>query len=226
MSISDTVDSRNSFRHLQRVLAYVLRFINSEKGRRKRQEHRQLSSTELDHALVVIMKSIQKPAFNEEVKQLQRCGKVSGASSLSELNPFMDENDLIRVGGRLENDNLSFEAKHPIILPYNDSYACLLLEMLHKDHMHCGSNTLIAITRQKFWPIKIKTMARAVLHKCVQCVKAKPVLYKLLMGNLPDERIQPCRPFSNTGVDFCGPFHVHYKVRGKVYIAVFCCFAT
>ena len=95
--------------------------------------------------------------------------------------------------------------------------------MLHKDHMHCGSNTLIAITRQKFWPIKIKTMARAVLHKCVQCVKAKPVLYKQLMGNLS-------RPFSNTGVDFCELFHVHYEVRGnkphKVYIAVFCCFAT
>ena len=79
---------------------------------------------------------------------------------------------------------------------------------------------------QKFWTIKIKPMARAVLHKCVQCVKAKPVLYKQLMGNLPAGRVQPSRPFSNTGVNFCGPFHVHYKVRGKVYIAVFCCFAT
>ena len=55
MSIIYTIDSRNSFRHLQRVLAYVLRFINSAKDRRKRQEHIQLSSTELDHALIVIM---------------------------------------------------------------------------------------------------------------------------------------------------------------------------
>ncbi|XP_075162878.1 uncharacterized protein LOC142235511 [Haematobia irritans] len=55
-------------------------------------------------------------------------------------------------------------------------------------------------------------------------------MYQQIMGDLPEDRITPCRPFLNTGVDYCGPFWVHYKLRGKsphkVYIAVFCCFAT
>lgn len=50
------------------------------------------------------------------------------------------------------------------------------------------------------------------------------------MGNLPQARVTPARPFINAGVDYCGPFWIHYKVRGKrptkAYIAVFCCFAT
>lgn len=50
------------------------------------------------------------------------------------------------------------------------------------------------------------------------------------MGNLPQTRVAPARPFINTGVDYCGPFLIHYRIRGKrptkAYIAVFCCFAT
>lgn len=50
------------------------------------------------------------------------------------------------------------------------------------------------------------------------------------MGNLPAARVQPARPFVNSGVDFFGPVWIHFKVRGKqprkAYVAVFCCFAT
>ncbi|XP_037930618.1 uncharacterized protein LOC119665469 [Teleopsis dalmanni] len=50
------------------------------------------------------------------------------------------------------------------------------------------------------------------------------------MGNLPSSRIEPARPFLHFGIEFFGPLLVHYKIRGKqptkVYLAVFCCFAT
>ncbi|XP_037930930.1 uncharacterized protein LOC119665759 [Teleopsis dalmanni] len=50
------------------------------------------------------------------------------------------------------------------------------------------------------------------------------------MGNLPSSRIEPARPFLHSDINFCGPLLVHNKIRGKqpikVYLAVFCCFAT
>lgn len=50
------------------------------------------------------------------------------------------------------------------------------------------------------------------------------------MGDLPASRVQPSFPFFHTGVDFCGPVMVHYKIRGKkptkAYIAVFVFFAS
>ena len=42
--------------------------------------------------------------------------KISRQSSLLKLDPFIDEEGLIRVGGRLENSTLPFEVKHPIVL--------------------------------------------------------------------------------------------------------------
>ena len=51
------------------------------------------------------------------------------------------------------------------------------------------------------------------------------------MGALPKDRVQPCRPFFVTGVDFAGPtVTLVNKGRGrktnKSYIALFVCFAT
>lgn len=48
------------------------------------------------------------------------------------------------------------------------------------------------------------------------------------MGNLPAQRVTQARPFSNVGVDYCGPFFIKEKKhrnRNKinVYIAVFVC---
>ncbi|GBP97496.1 hypothetical protein EVAR_63665_1 [Eumeta japonica] len=60
--------------------------------------------------------------------------------------------------------------------------------------------------------------------------RARPALFKQLMGNLPADRVTPARPFITTGVDYFGPIWVHHKIRrkrpDKAYIAVFRCFAT
>ncbi|XP_037930897.1 uncharacterized protein LOC119665732 [Teleopsis dalmanni] len=104
------------------------------------------------------------------------------------------------------------------------------MEQVHKKYMHCGPQSLLANIRERYWPIKGKLMARSVVQHCVRCTKAIPRFYEQLMGNLPATRVQPRRPFLTTEVDFCGPFWIHYRIRGKrpqkAYIAVYCCFTT
>ncbi|XP_054259356.1 uncharacterized protein LOC128984099 [Macrosteles quadrilineatus] len=51
------------------------------------------------------------------------------------------------------------------------------------------------------------------------------------MGDLPTARVTPARPFTTTGVDYCGPFDMKVvNLRGmrhiKTYICVFVCFVT
>ena len=43
------------------------------------------------------------------------------------LNPFFDQSVIVRVGGRQENARLSFDTRHPIILPSNHPFG----EALH-----------------------------------------------------------------------------------------------
>ncbi|XP_046142171.1 uncharacterized protein LOC123988283 [Osmia bicornis bicornis] len=51
------------------------------------------------------------------------------------------------------------------------------------------------------------------------------------MGNLPTARVTESRPFTNVGVDYCGPFFIKERKhrnlnRVKVYVAVFVCLAV
>ncbi|XP_033180022.1 uncharacterized protein LOC105681646 [Bombus impatiens] len=51
------------------------------------------------------------------------------------------------------------------------------------------------------------------------------------MGNLPEARVTESRPFTNVGVDYCGPFYIKEKRERnrrqvKVYVAIFICLAA
>ena len=226
-----TVPSKNSFAHLQRVIGYVLRFAkNTRQPKLSRPEHIQLSPSELDSALKLIVRQIQGSEFANDRKTLSREGFVPKNNKLSSLAPFLDEEDIIRVGGRLKASQQQPDAKHQMLLPYQDPIVKLLVEKLHKENYHCGPTALLAQVRQRFWPLKGKNLVRSVVQHCVRCTRARPVFYKQIMGNLPEHRVQPARPFLHAGVDYCGPFWVHYRSRGKrpqkAYLAVFCCFST
>lgn len=65
----------------------------------------------------------------------------------------------------------------------------------------------------------------------MRCRKAIPKPSWQLMGELPSARVNINRPFSSSGVDYCGPFYVRDRVRQnskkyKAYVAIFVCMAT
>ncbi|XP_075210284.1 uncharacterized protein LOC142317612 [Lycorma delicatula] len=98
----------------------------------------------------------------------------------------------------------------------------------HVRLLHTGQQLLLASVRLKFYG---KSTAKKITYQCVTCFKVKPKSYDQLMDNLPKERVQPARPFLNSGVDYYGPVSVcpSHK-RGvapvKAYITIFVCLAT
>lgn len=226
-----SINHGNSFRKLQRIVGYVLRFGKQLKDKQQRQQPSLvLTPLELDSALKVIIRTMQMAAFSTEMRTLKENNVVNTNSPIHSLKPFLDEHGIIRVGGRLTASSLPHETMHQMFLPYNDPFTKLLIKMIHEDNMHCGPTTLVSHVRQRFWPLKALIMARSIVHHCIRCFKARPQLLQQIMGNLPATRVTPARPFVNAGVDYCGPFWIHFKVRGKrpikAYLAIFCCFAT
>lgn len=59
----------------------------------------------------------QRSAFKTEIVTLQNNKKVANKSDLKSLNPFINKDGLLRIGGRLKNANLRYNRKHPWILP-------------------------------------------------------------------------------------------------------------
>ena len=78
--------------------------------------------------------------FAEEYKCLTLGKELSTSSKISPLNPWIDENDLIRSGSRLENtDYLLLEVKYPIILLRGNWITKLIVNYYHeKDHHLAG----------------------------------------------------------------------------------------
>ena len=93
-----------------RVIAWVLRFI--KRARKHCKNKGLLSSEEYSEAKLVFLKEVQRSEFNKEISLLRRGGKIPGDSKLVKLAPFLDESGVMRVRGRIQLSEFSYESKH------------------------------------------------------------------------------------------------------------------
>ena len=79
-------------------------------------QHKPYTPDELAQAKHVIIKSVQREFYSGEFTNLDQKKDVPKNSSLTKLNPVLEER-FIRVGGRLKHAQLDRDEKNPIILP-------------------------------------------------------------------------------------------------------------
>jgi len=175
-------------------------------------------------------KAVQSQAFPDELNILSKGCSLSSASSILSLSPFICKDALLRVEGRLINSDLSFDARHPILLPRNHILTRRVIEREHKRNAHAGVQATMAAVKGRFWPISLRSTTRKIIKNCVICFKNKPILSEAIMG-LPIERVIASRPFTHCGVDYAGSFTLCESKRRnarnhKAYLALFVCFAT
>ena len=132
-------------------------------------------------------------------------------SHLNSLAIFLDKDEILRVGGRLDNSNLSFDAKHPILLPKGHKLTKMIFQHYHLSNLHVGPQTLLYLVRQRYWALGGKDIARKEVHNCVTCFRARPKEVSQIMAPLPKDRVLISPPFNKSGLDCCGPFYIKYK---------------
>lgn len=219
----------SSWTRLLHAMAHILRFVyNCRHSTRKKGF---LSTQELSEARLKIFKIVQQSAFSEDLSSLKSKSNLSCSSRLKRLNPFLDENNVIRVGGRLNRSSLSHEAKHPVVLPKKHHVVELLIQYYHNTHLHAGPQLTQSLMSQSVWILSARSEIRSQILKCVRCFRVNPRNTHPLMGDLPSPRVTPARPFSSIGIDFTGPFSIKIvNLRSvkhiKAYICVFVCMAT
>jgi hypothetical protein len=180
----------------------------------------------------VIVKSIQKRSFAEEYHQLSTGGGIEKNSTIRNLSPVLDENGVIRVGGRIRNANLAYNQKHPVLIPKNHNVTEAIIRHFHVKNLHSGTQSTLASIRQQYWPIAGRNKIKQIIHKCISCFRPKPIIAQQKMGDLPVKRLEPARPFINSGLDYCGPILIKtHRGRGKqktikAYVCLFICLST
>ncbi|XP_017465319.1 PREDICTED: uncharacterized protein LOC108358465 [Rhagoletis zephyria] len=214
----------SSFLKLLRVTSWVLRFNFNARNRIRRSG--ELKAFEITDSEVFVCCRVQEEVFPNELEELLSKQKVSKSSPLYQLTPFLDIDGLIKVNGRIDAAYcLPLSARRPIIMPQRHHVTSLLVSYWHKKLHHQNDCLTINQIRQKFWVPHIRAVLTSVKKRCSVCIinTAKPSAP--MMGQLPVDRLTPyVRPFSYTGVDYCGPFFVTIgRRREKRWVALFTC---
>ena len=222
-------NSFSSFSKLVRVTAWVTRFIR--KCRNKGQEAmcgNSLSTRELQDAENLLIRTVQSSQFSEDINHLKKKSTVSKRSPLRNLNPFLDNNNILRVGERLRRISLSTTAKHPSILGAKHPVVKLVILSEHFRLLHGGPTLVASSLAQRYHIIRGRPTIRAIIHNCVTCRRQTRRTQDQIMGQLPPERLEPQVVFTNVGVDFAGPITVKRGNPRKPTLtkAVFVCLVT
>ena len=91
---------------LIRVIADCRRFINNCRHLRANRQTTTLSTQDLDQSQTCCVKMVQQISYAQEMKDLMEHQEIAATSSLKTLHPFIDQEGLLRVGGRLQQSML------------------------------------------------------------------------------------------------------------------------
>ena len=199
----------SSFKMAVRVAAWVLRGAKNFKNKAKpSQEGREpLCAEEIVAAEKQWWKEVQRQQYANEIDQLQK-GKSIKDSPIRDLNPFLDEEGLMRIRGRIEHSNLDNKQKHPIIINENHWIVPLFIMDCHLKVGHAGVNDTLVMTRNTCWMVRGRQVTKKYLRKCVVCRKMQGAAYNQEMAPLPKDRLAEVEPFSIIGMDFFGPLYL------------------
>ncbi|KAG1682986.1 hypothetical protein GQR58_010380 [Nymphon striatum] len=218
------VERWSSFGKALRITGLVLRAIHNFKtnltGWKKLKGP--LSYHELCLAKLKLLLLVQDQFYPLDKSCLLKDNKLRKGSSLINLSPFLDEDGLLRVGGRIQFSDLSYDEKHPVIIP-KCHLAVLIIRNQHVLLKHAGVGTLISSLRGLYWIIGIRRLAKVVKKECVPCqrIDARPCNEPI--APLPRLRVKEAPPFTIVGLDYAGPLYCCDQHGKKFYILLFTC---
>lgn len=232
LSEENFINKYSDLNKLQRITAYLFRFYNNCKLKRQGHSRRagSLDNFELIQALKGLIRISQFQYFEMEISKLKR-GRKIGNSKIVNLNPFIDHENILRVGGRLNNAQFCFEKKHPAILAADSHLAHLIARHTHLRLLHAGPQHTLAALREEYWIVGGRVLIKSIVRKCIPCFRYRPKISKPIMAPLPEMRLTSRHPFEVVGVDYAGPILIKSRSgRGfkisKAYICLFICCVT
>ena len=165
-NVSGIIDCErySSLHKLYQVTAYVLKFINIL---RKRTTSPNLTVQDICRSERYWVQDCQKCL--EKVRRFPTWQTQFGL--------FRDKNELWRCGGRLQNADLPFATKHPLLLDHSHYITLLVVRQAHARVQHNGVKETLAEVCMKFWIIRGRSLVKQIIHKCVVCRRFEGLPY-------------------------------------------------
>ena len=130
------IERFSSMSSLVRTTAWIRRIAWNITHKGNPRKANCLSQEEIQEAEIVLIRQVQRNVYSTTINTLQEGKSLSKGSNLLSLSPIIGPQQLVRVGGRLSNAELSFLQKHPVILPRTSRLSLLLVRRVHLTSGH------------------------------------------------------------------------------------------
>ena len=126
----------SSWTHYRRFIAWNCRFIHNTRLPNESRIKGPLSVSELTRAEVLAVKCSQRKSFPEDFETLSKNLPLPPKSRLLAFTPYLDDDGLVRVGGRLWK--IPEETRHPVILDPKSEVTRLVILHHHLESRCAG----------------------------------------------------------------------------------------
>ena len=212
----------NCLNKILRIISKVLKFCSSFS--------RVDMSSSRESALSSLIRDAQSSFFSTAIKMLSKSEPISENDPLSNLSPFIDSQNVLRVGGRLKKANIPFCSKHPALIPNKHPLANIIIAYCHKLNKHQGAHlSHAAVINEGFHIQGGKRLVQNFIKSCILCKKLRGLHCEQFMADLPSDRLDEIPPFSNVGLDVFGPFYIYERSTRstpggrKIWAVIFVC---
>ena len=152
----------------------------------------------LEKAQKMIFKMLQQHSFSHEISSMKSNTKIHRSSSLFKLDPFLDTDGILRVGGRLKRPMLDINEVHSVILRKANLTTEAIVTWCHENVAHSGRSMILNNLRKNgLWVISANSVVRRTIFRCVTCRKLRGTFGCQKMADLPKDRCIETPPFTH-----------------------------
>lgn len=94
-----------------------------------------------EEARLIVIKAVQRDYFSKEIAVLRDELPLSRSSTIFDLSPYLDDDGLFRVGGRIRESKLSMLQTNNFIIPKHH-ISILIVRHFHEKISHQGCQRL------------------------------------------------------------------------------------
>ena len=161
-----------------------------------------LNIADVQDTKIITIKLQQKRYFKDEMSILIRMRNgeeisLQTSSKTSNLDLFIDENEVLCVGGKIKWSNVNTEHIHPILLSGKGIVTNLLSKWYHQSVGHGWRGyTLNKIRPSRYWIVKVNSVVWSFIARSVGCWYLHGKVEEQKMADLLADRISTELPFT------------------------------
>ena len=120
VNMINSLKKTSSWKRVQRIMVVIMKYketwLNLAKKQKANTDDLNVDMNLLQKGETAVIRLNQRRAFQKQISALKNGKTISGQSNIYKLDPFLDNDGVLRVGGRINKANLDDQSKHPCYL--------------------------------------------------------------------------------------------------------------